>query len=182
MSRRTSLTLFLAVWLPAAIGAEPAQDAFWQTIAAQCGEQFTGKLALFDETADATWAESEIVMHIAECNDEEIRIPLRVGDDASRTWFLRRLDDGLELKHRHMHGEHEDKVSWYGGHTTDHGRANRQTFPVDAYSRALFLREGLDASVANLWSMEIWNQVFAYELVRPGRKFRVEFDLARPRD
>jgi hypothetical protein len=178
----TKLALILAVWtLPVrATAAEAAQEAFWAAIAQHCGERFVGKLTLFDEQADASWAQAKLVMHVAQCSPNEIRIPLSVGDDSSRTWVLRRLEHGLELKHRHAHGEHEDKVSWYGGHTTDSGRENRQTFPVDAYSKALFLREGLNASIGNFWSMEIWNQVFAYELVREGRSFRAEFDLSNP--
>lgn len=180
MLRSSALTVGLLALNSAAFANDPAQDAFWNALAEHCGERFAGELTLFDEEADAGWLDSELVMHIAHCGPDEIRIPLRVGEDNSRTWILRRLEDGLELKHRHMHGEHEDKVSWYGGRTTDSGRANRQTFPVDAYSRALFLREGLDASVGNLWSMEIWNQTFAYELVREGRVFRAEFDLAAP--
>ncbi len=176
-----SLILFFAVgFCVASYAEEGEQDAFFQNIAKHCGKRYAGRVTLFDEVSDANWAESTLVMRVAQCTDDEIRIPLRVGDDTSRTWFLRRLPNGLELKHRHQHGEHEDKVSWYGGRTTDSGRASRQTFPADAYSRALFLREGLPASVANLWSIEIGNQQFAYELVREGRVFRAEFDLTRP--
>jgi hypothetical protein len=37
------------------------------------------------------------------------------------------------------------------------------------------------AGVANVWAVEVEpNRMFAYELRRPGRFFRVEFDLARP--
>jgi hypothetical protein len=57
----------------------------------------------------------------------------------------------------------------------------RQEFPVDADSRALFEREGLEASVGNTWAIEIDPDAkFVYELARPGRLFRVEFDLTRP--
>ena len=173
-------TLLLGATAGPAGALEPSQELFWNSLVELCGKRFAGKLTLFDEEADAAWAESALVMHVADCESDEVRIPLRVGEDASRTWILRRLDDGLELKHRHMHGAEEDAVSWYGGHTTDSGRAGRQTFPVDAYSKALFLREGLTDSTGNYWSMEIRAEVFAYELDRDGRVFRAEFDLARP--
>lgn len=52
---------------------------------------------------------------------------------------------------------------------------------MDADSRALFEREGLKASVDNTWAIEIGPDAkFVYELARPGRLFRVEFDLTRP--
>ena len=64
------------------------------------------------------------------------------------------------------------------------GTALRQAFPVDAESVAMFRREGLEASVSNTWAMEIApGERFLYELTRPGgRRFQVEFDLARPVD
>ena len=71
----------------------------------------------------------------------------------------------------------------YGGDTADAGTPQRQAFPVDAESVAMFQREGLNASVANVWAMEVEpGQRFVYELARPGsdRLFRVEFDLSRP--
>ncbi len=61
------------------------------------------------------------------------------------------------------------------------GTAARQEFPADAFSKALFEREKIPASVNNVWAMEVHpGRLFAYELRRPGRFFRVEFDLARP--
>jgi hypothetical protein len=69
----------------------------------------------------------------------------------------------------------------YGGDTSDAGTATRQEFPEDAESKALFEREGLAASLGNVWALEIEPGVrYAYELARPGRLFRVEFDLTRP--
>ena len=45
----------------------------------------------------------------------------------------------------------------------------------------LFRREGSPQSVTNVWAIEIHpGRMFAYELRREGRHFRVEFDLSRP--
>ena len=58
---------------------------------------------------------------------------------------------------------------------------SRQEFPADAFTKALLLREGNAAGVANVWAVEVEPaRMFAYELRRPGRFFRVEFDLTRP--
>ena len=68
-----------------------------------------------------------------------------------------------------------------GGDTVAPGTAGRQEFPADAFSRDLFLRQGIPASTANVWAMEVEaGRMFAYELRRPDRYFRAEFDLTRP--
>ena len=65
-------------------------------------------------------------------------------------------------------------------------------FPVDQYSIDMFEREGLTASVTNVWTVEVDPQgaddaAFAYQLRRTvengapeDRFFRVEFDLTQP--
>ena len=45
----------------------------------------------------------------------------------------------------------------------------------------MFVREDRAVSLTNVWAMEIEpGKLFAYELRRPDRHFRVEFDLAKP--
>ena len=109
-------------------------------------------------------------------------MPFHVGDDHSRTWVLTRTPEGLRLKHDHRHEDgSDDAVTMYGGDTAKAGTASRQEFPVDEFSKEMFKGEGLDVSTTNTWAMEIEpKQKFAYELARPGRLFRVEFDLTKP--
>lgn len=177
------LALFACLLGPACtLQADSSQQVFWENLSALCGKAFFGRISAFSRPADDAWLETAVVMHVRECSELEIRIPLHVGNDRSRTWVLTRHPLGLRLKHDHRHEDgSEDAVTWYGGHSTDSGRNWRQTFPVDDFSRALFLAQGLNASVDNLWSMEIRPEqhLFAYELVRPGRYFRAEFDLAQ---
>jgi hypothetical protein len=71
-------------------------------------------------------------------------------------------------------------LSQYGGDTASSGSGTRQEFPADAFSKDLFEREGLPASMANVWAMEATDTLFAYELSRPQRLFRVEFDVTKP--
>ena len=74
-----------------------------------------------------------------------------------------------------------DSLTLYGGDTSAAGTANRQEFPVDAESKALFEREGRSVSLTNVWAIEIEpGRAFVYELSRPNRLFRVKFDLTRP--
>lgn len=169
--------LLLAGCVP--VWADDPQQQFWDALSALCGKAFAGEMTAFNRPADDGWLGEEVIMHVRECSDDEIRIPLHVGENRSRTWVVTRSGGKLRLKHDHRHADgSEDAVTWYGGHTTDPGRAWRQTFPVDDYSRALFLVHGLEVSTTNLWSMEVHpGDRFAYELVRPGRHFRAEFDL-----
>ena len=163
--------------------APDPQAAFMARIAALCGKAFAGRLVTTDP-ADADMAGKPLVMHVARCSADGIRIPFHVGEDRSRTWILSRTPAGLRLKHDHRHADgRPDAVTMYGGDTAGAGSAARQEFPVDAESIALFRANKLDRSVTNVWAVEVTDRIFAYELRRPPpntRFFRVEFDLARP--
>lgn len=175
------MALCLLVVCSSAAWSSP-QDDFFARLNALCGQAFAGTMTHFSRPSDDGWLDREVIMHVRECSEDEIRIPLHVGENRSRTWVVTRADGHLSLKHDHRHEDGvEDEVSWYGGHTTDPGRAWRQTFPADDYSKALFLANGLEASVENFWSMEIHPEDrFVYEMVRSRRMFRAEFDLIRP--
>lgn len=160
--------------------SEQPQTAFLVSLGELCGKAFSGKLVSDDE-ADADFGRQSMVMHVRRCNENEVQIPFHVGDDHSRTWVITRQANGLRLKHDHRHADgSEDAVTQYGGDTADDGTPIRQEFPVDGFSIDMFEREGLTASVTNIWAVEITGDVFAYELRRENRFFRVEFDLAQP--
>ena len=161
--------------------AEPRPD-FFDNLSATCGRAFEGRIVSPPVPADASFAGKRLVMHVRECSADTVRIPFHVGDDRSRTWVVTRTATGYRLKHDHRHADgSEDTVTQYGGDTVTPGSANRQQFPADAFTKALLTREGNTAGVANVWAIEIHQaRMFAYELRRPGRFFRVEFDLTRP--
>jgi hypothetical protein len=161
--------------------AEAPRDRFFDNLASLCGKAFEGRIASPPVEADSAFAGKRLVMHVRGCTGDEIRIPFHVGEDRSRTWVVTRTGAGLRLKHYHRHSDgSEDKLTQYGGDSAGEGAATRQEFPADEYSRALFTRENIPASTANVWAMESGSGAFAYELRRPGRFFRVEFDLTRP--
>lgn len=183
--RATCLSLSLALSVMDAVaGQESAADAFLARIAAHCGQAFAGRVLVdTPPQGDSAFAEKDLIMHVRECDDGELRVPFHVGEDRSRTWVITRTPDGLRLKHDHRHENGtDDAVTMYGGETAGAGSATRQEFPVDAFSIEMFRREGLEASVTNIWAIEIEpGQRFLYELSRPGgRLFQVEFDLATP--
>jgi hypothetical protein len=157
--------------------------SFMTHLSALCGKAFAGHITANEPpNPNDAFAGKALIMHVRECASDELRIPFHVGDDHSRTWVLRVTDQGLRLKHDHRHQDgSEDKVTQYGGDTQTAGKAERQEFPVDEFSRGLFERESMQVSMSNTWAMEIQpGQRFVYELSRPGRLFRVEFDLQQP--
>ena len=162
--------------------ADP-QTRFMARLASLCGQAFSGRLVTSDP-ADADMARQPLVMHVASCTANQVRIPFQVGDDRSRTWVITRTPSGLRLKHDHRHEDGSpDAVTMYGGDTAGPGTAARQEFPVDAESIALFRANKLERSVTNVWAVEVTDTMFAYELRRPApnsRHFRAEFDLTRP--
>ena len=191
MTLRTSL-LAAAVALsgcatgPTSTASAPLPaDRFYTDLQALCGQAFAGRVVTDTPppTGDNPFAGNDLVMHVRGCDGNELRVPFHVGEDRSRTWVITRTGPGLRLKHDHRHEDgSDDAVTMYGGDTASLGTATRQEFPVDEFSKAMFLREGLDASLTNTWAMELQpERTFVYELSRPGgRLFQVEFDLTRP--
>lgn len=180
------------------------QNQFWAVLSSHCGKAYAGEL-VSDDAADADFAGRSMVMHVRECSEDRIAIPFHIeledGWDRSRTWVITRVSVphmsgsgstpvGLRLKHDHRHEDGtEDAVTMYGGDTAQEGIPGAQDFPVDQFSIDMFGREGLTASVTNVWRIEVDppeapEAKFAYQLRRTveggapeDRYFRVEFDL-----
>lgn len=175
----------------ATVPATPA-EGFLANLRSLCGQAYAGRIVSSD-AADADMAGKPLVMHVRECSRDAIRIPFHVGDDRSRTWVVgagKIISDKASgtapagwviLKHDHRHADGTpDALTDYGGESLG-GTAFRRSFPADAFSRDLFQAKGNPASATNVWTLEIEPaRRFAYELRRPSRHFRVEFDLTRP--
>lgn len=161
--------------------ASVEQDAFFDNLSALCGKAFAGEL-VSKNARDSDMAGKALVMHVRECGDTEIRVPFHVGDDHSRTWVITRTGAGLRLKHDHRHADGSpDAVTMYGGDTVTAGSAERQEFPADEESKTMFRANDLAVSVDNIWAVEVKpGAIYAYELRRDDRHFRVEFDLTAP--
>ncbi|HEX9955556.1 MAG TPA: hypothetical protein VGB48_10145 [Allosphingosinicella sp.] len=182
--RRVTLA-FVPMLALAACATTPTpspQEQFFGRLTALCGKAFEGRVVSPPVAADADFAGKRLVMHVRTCSADEIRIPFHVGEDRSRTWVVTRTGTGLRLKHDHRHADgSEDVLTQYGGDTVAAGTAERQEFPADTFSKDMFVREDRAVSVPNVWAMEVQPaRTFAYELRRPGRFFRVDFDLTKP--
>ncbi|MBL8300874.1 MAG: hypothetical protein JNN30_21240 [Rhodanobacteraceae bacterium] len=173
--------------------ASSPQHAFLLRLRSLCGKAFAGRIVTDTPvTADDPFAGKPLVMHVRECNDNTVRIPFHVGDDRSRTWVITfdQPHHVLRLKHDHRHADgSEDAITLYGGSspartaekpTEQSADRWRFEFPADLYSRALFRARDRKVSISNVWALELDAQRFVYELARPNRLFRVEFDLTQP--
>ena len=169
-------------------------------LSAHCGQAYEGRVTS-DDPRDADWAREVLTIHVRECSETEVRIPLHVGENRSRTWVIRRnyqqaacsqpglrgmqmshdcAVPGLALTHIHRHEDgEEDVLSRYGGHTYEAG-PRRAEFPADQFSRELFVREGIPDSAQNTWSLTVTETELVYALDRPNRHFEARFDLTRP--
>ena len=155
------------------------RDAFWAGLQSLCGQAFTGRVTE-DSVPDSPFRGKALTMHVRSCTPTEIRVPFHVGEDRSRTWVITRTGGGLRLKHDHRHEDGTpDPVTQYGGDTREAGSATRQEFHADAHTATL-----IPAARTNVWTVEVdpSSSLFAYALRREGtdRRFRAEFDLARP--
>jgi hypothetical protein len=157
----------------------PTHDAFFTAIKQHCGKAFEGKVTVDNQPSAAF--DAKLVMFVRNCDQIELQIPFYVGDNASRTWIIKKTGSGLSLKHDHRHKDGtDDAVTMYGGHTQGAGYNQIQSFPVDQYSKELFAQQGLPQSITNTWQIYIYPDMFSYRLVREGREFRVEVVFNKP--
>lgn len=178
-----SAVVFVAA-LNVSIEAQTNVDKFWAELNKLCGKAFAGTIAE-DTSNSPDFAGKALVMHVRSCEKNRIRIPFFVGDDRSRTWVLTRKKDRIQLKHDHRHEDGKpDKVTMYGGWSTNTGEAIRQFFPADQETvRVVEAPAGTAPSAAaNIWWYElISGEYMSYNLRRLGRNrlFSVKFDLTK---
>jgi len=153
----------------------PAKE-FWNTLQSHCGKAYAGVLELPEE--DEAFGGKKLIMHVRSCSDTVIKIPFYVGEDKSRTWILTFQNDRITLQHDHRHEDgSEDEVNFYGGTTTNVGKAGIQFFPADEHTQ-----EMIPAAATNVWWITLDDTSFTYNLRRLGtdRIFKVVMDITSP--
>lgn len=149
---------------------------FWNTLQSHCGNAYKGYLEL--PLDDKDFGGKALVMHVKKCTPKEIKIPFFVGDDKSRTWILSYANNRMSLKHDHRHKDgKEDAINFYGGITTNSGKADIQIFSADEHTQKL-----IPAAATNVWWITIDSHTLTYNLRRLGtdRVFRVVMDVTQP--
>ena len=179
------LVLLPLLWVAGCRDVEPSSDtpeahrAFLDRLAAPCGEAFRGGLVLEPEGDPMLTGTEELLVHFRDCEADEVRIPFHVeveatGEwDRSRTWYVMRVDGGLELRHDHRRPDgSEDTRTWYGGFSVGEGSADRQDFASPERTEA--------AGVPVGWRIEIEpGSHYRYGTTFDGEyDWMIEFDLS----
>jgi hypothetical protein len=161
-------------------GSADARAAFMSNLGHHCGDAFPGRLALEPPGDDMLTGTEQLLVHFRDCSPEEVRIPFHVEVesegrwDRSRTWYVIRHDDRLELRHDHRRPDGSESTrTWYGGYSIGDGTAHRQDFLSPERTEA--------AGVPVGWRIEIEpGRRYAYGTTHDGDyDWRVEFDLGR---
>lgn len=170
--------LFLAFFSSASLAAP--RDDFFAQLKKLCGKSYAGQIVQHNK-ADESWLKEAKIMHVRDCSEQEIRIPLHVGENRSRTWIISRVAGGLRLKHDHRHKDGTpEKLTLYGGNSQDGADAMQQSFPADAETKDMFLKNDLKVATSNVWKLAIVpGKSFSYSLTREGRHFQINFDLSK---
>ena len=165
-----------------ACAAEPPLSKFQSQLQQLCGQTYKGQVTSSDPQ-DEDWRKEVLTLGPIHCPDQKTTVlPLAVGSDKSRVWTLRLAPDGDTLDFRHAHTLKDgspDPVTGYGGvATSETSTATRAVFPVDEISKTVFAENGLQASMTNVWSIDMDpGKSVTYKLTREGRLFVAEFDL-----
>lgn len=182
--------LLLTVWTVAACEtiepedtpeeAEDVHSAFLANLSEHCGRAFPGEVIHVPEGDPYFVDDPEVVMHVRECSANEVRIPVAVADDRSRTWIFTRTAGGVDLRHDHRYEDGTPEAStFYGAFVADPPVAESSPSPT----RHEFKTEGDDGSVTG-WVVEIVpGERYTYGTQRDGEwGYRFDFDLSSPID
>ena len=183
---RVQLTVVLSLALvgQAFAQTEAGNVTFWRELQKLCGKAYAGSITA-DTAPNPDFTGKPMVIHIRSCEADRIRIPFFVGENRSRTWVLTRTGNRIELKHDHRHEDGKpDKVTMYGGTTTNAGEPTRQFFPADDETvRVVAPPTGnAPSAAANVWWIDLVpGEHFSYNLRRLGgdRLITVRFDITK---
>ncbi len=157
--------------------SDSGSEQFWAKLTSYCGQSFEGEITA-GASADDPFNGKKLIMHVRSCEENRIRIPFFVGEDKSRTWVLTSNNNLITLKHDHrLEDGTPDKVTQYGGTSTNTGLDNIQFFPADQETCDL-----IAYASTNVWWITVEENSFTYNLKRIGsdRLFTVTFDTTKP--
>ncbi len=150
-------------------------NGFFDNLAKHCGQTYTGQ-SVFPADPNDSFAGKKLIMEITECSDIEIRVPFKVGEDASRTWIITKTNKGLLLKHDHRHEDGTpDKINMYGGYADDKSTSISHSFIADSHTITI-----LPEAKTNVWTLNFDNEKnqFIYYLERHDEpRFKAVFDM-----
>lgn len=171
--------LFLSVLVASiSVRAQNGHGKFMENLKKHCGKAYEGTITAGGREGDG-FTGQKLVMRVISCSENQVKIPFFVGENKSRTWILtQKGTTDLELKHDHRHEDGtDDKVTMYGGTTSNTGLESLQFFPADQFTCDM-----IDYACGNVWWITLDDTKYTYNLRRIGsdRLFTVSFDLTKP--
>jgi hypothetical protein len=145
------------------------RDEFWNRLRVLCESAAAGRVLQIPPGDTQLAMDARLVVHFWECGETELRFPLHVDENRSRTWVFIRHADHLELRHDHRNADGTEQANtWYGATTIAEGTAERQEFVT------------VRGETSGGWAVEIVpGQRFTYGTIRNGAwRHHLEFDLA----
>lgn len=170
-----TIALQICLVLLATLGVHAQELTLFDTLSGLDGNSYKGHMTFPDDPTHSM--NKPMLISIRKVSENQLRIPLHVGEDKSRIWILTRTSEGILLKHDHRHKDGTpDDLTNYGGLDTSPGLGNQLTFPADAETAAI-----LPAASTNVWSLRLSpdGKILTYYLER-GRmpRFEAQFDLS----
>lgn len=157
-----------------------AQDAWWASMQAHCGNAYEGRLAHAPPGDEMLEGDELLIVHFRECSMDEMQLPFHIEKmdgtwDRSRTWIYTRSGDVISLRHDHRTPDGDpDENTDYGGFTQDDGLEDEQRFIFTE-------RTGPEGQLLG-WRVIIRPDTeYIYGTFRGDEwSWRVEFDLSQP--
>ena len=153
------------------------QDKFFDAIKAHCGHAFSGDV---DDSSNSTaYNGRKFVLHIRDCSDTQIKMPLHIDDNSSRILVLTKSDGHIKLQHDHRHADgSSDALTMYGGYSSADSTAKVTNFPESAESIAITKAHAPTRTYPSVWSIILSADDITYQVVRPGRTIKSQFKFA----
>lgn len=153
------------------------QDKFFDAIKAHCGHAFSGDV---DDSSNSTaYNGRKFVLHIRDCSDTQIKMPLHIDDNSSRILVLTKSDEHIKLQHDHRHADgSSDALTMYGGYSSADSTAKVTNFPESAESIAITKAHAPTRTYPSVWSIILSADDITYQVVRPGRTIKSQFKFA----
>ena len=166
-----ALTIIITLMSVFEANAEPSADGFFTNLHSLCGEKFVGSMT-FPVDGQDSFKGKTLVAEFTNCDDDVVRVPFNVGEDASRTWIFSKTSQGLRLKHEHLLKDGSiDPISDYGGDSVNSKERLRdsslsRSFPADSFTQQL-----IPEAATNVWTVSLSAdlQILTYHLERHNK-------------
>lgn len=149
------------------------QESFFDAIKSHCGKAFSGSVE--DSSNSTAYNGKKFVLHIRDCSNTQIKMPLHIDDNSSRILILTKSGESIKLEHDHRHPDGSpDALTLYGGYSVD-STAKVANFPESSESIAITKAHAPNRTYPSLWSIILSAEDITYQVVRPGRTIKSNF-------